>query len=233
MLARKAVHYFGRALRETGQALDRIGLRVAENEIFKETFTRHRPTMVINDKKPLVALDAFVAPNATLVGDVLMLTQSSVWYGAVLRGDKNKITVGAFSNIQDKVVIDCTTELETGFPAEVDILNHVTIGHGAVLRSCIIKDRCIVGMNAVISEGCVMERTSMVAAGSVLLPHTVVPSGQLWAGNPAVYIRDLKFEEIESFEKSAMSYVDLAVQHSGEFLPYGTAYQEAEKVGAA
>ena len=146
-------------------------------------------------------MDAFVAPNATLVGDVLMLTQSSVWYGAVLRGDRNKITVGAFSNIQDKVVIDCSNELDTGFPAEVDILNHVTIGHGAVLRSCVIKDRCIVGMNAVISEGCVMERTSMVAAGSVLLPHSVVPSGQLWAGNPAVYIRDLKFEEIESFEK--------------------------------
>lgn len=158
-------------------------------------------TTCIFSQKPLVALDAFVAPNATLVGDVLMLTQSSVWYGAVLRGDRNKITIGAFSNIQDKVVIDCTNELDTGFPAEVDILNHVTVGHGAVLRSCVIKDRCIVGMNAVISEGCVMERTSMVAAGSVLLPHTVVPSGQLWAGNPAVYIRDLKFEEIESFEK--------------------------------
>jgi carbonic anhydrase/acetyltransferase-like protein (isoleucine patch superfamily) len=159
-----------------------------------------------------VALDAFVAPNATLVGDVLMLTQSSVWYGAVLRGDRNKITVGAFSNIQDKVVIDCTSELETGFPAEVDILNHVTVGHGAVLRSCVIKDRCIVGMNAVISEGCVMERTSMVAAGSVLLPHTVVPSGQLWAGNPAVYIRDLKFEEIESFEKVMLH--PLSLSHS-------------------
>ena len=173
-----------------------------------------------------MALDAFVAPNATLVGDVLMLTQSSVWYGAVLRGDRNKITVGAFSNIQDKVVIDCTSELETGFPAEVDILNHVTVGHGAVLRSCVIKDRCIVGMNAVISEGCVMERTSMVAAGSVLLPHTVVPSGQLWAGNPAVYIRDLKFEEIESFEKVMLHPLSLShsLTHSrhDRISPYST-----------
>jgi gamma-carbonic anhydrase len=119
----------------------------------------------------------------------------------VIRGDKNKVTIGAFSNIQDKVVINTTQELDTGFPAEVDILNHVTIGHGAVLNSCVIKDHCLIGMNAVILEGCVVERNSMIAAGSVLLPHTIVPSGQLWAGNPAVYIRDVKEEEIMAFEK--------------------------------
>ncbi len=164
----------------------------------------------------MIALDAFVAPNATVIGDVIMFSNSSVssvnyflieltsvqlWYGAVLRGDKNKITIGSFTNIQDKAVLHTTTSLDNGLPADLEISNYVTIGHGACLHSCIVKDRCLIGMNAVVLEGCVIEENSMVAAGAVVLPHTVVPSGQLWAGNPAVYIRDLNHDEMESLQK--------------------------------
>jgi len=233
MFFRKAIHYFGRALRESGQALDRVGLVIAEKEIFRDTFTRHRQFMTIYGKKPLVAVDAFVAPNATVIGDVIMYAKSSLWYGAVLRGDKNKISIGAYSNVQDRAVIQTTTELETGFPAEVEIQSYVTVGHGATLQSCVVKDRCLIGMNATVLEGSVIEKNSMVAAGAVVLPHTMVPSGQLWAGNPAVYIRDLTDDEITSFEKSAVAYHDLARDHADEFLPFGTTYQEAERVGAA
>ena len=152
-----------------------------------------------------------------------------MWFGAVIRGDKNKVRIGSFTNVQvisssvislflntaqtehvqDKVVINSTQELETGLPADVNIRHHCTIGQGAVLNSCVIEDHCVIGMNAVISEGCVVESGSMIAAGSVLLPHTIVPPGELWAGNPAVYIRDIKEEEFVSFEKvcTSLSYL--------------------------
>eukprot|EP00602_Paraphysomonas_sp_CaronLab_P006930 CAMPEP_0185024702 /NCGR_PEP_ID=MMETSP1103-20130426/7885_1 /TAXON_ID=36769 /ORGANISM="Paraphysomonas bandaiensis, Strain Caron Lab Isolate" /LENGTH=238 /DNA_ID=CAMNT_0027557739 /DNA_START=49 /DNA_END=765 /DNA_ORIENTATION=- len=231
MFVRKAVHYFGRALRESGQALDRVALRLAENEVFNESFVRHRNQMPMQKKYPLVALDAFVAPNATLIGDVTLMTQSSVWFGAVIRGDKNKVRIGSFTNVQDKVVINSTQELETGLPADVNIRHHCTIGQGAVLNSCVIEDHCVIGMNAVISEGCVVESGSMIAAGSVLLPHTIVPPGELWAGNPAVYIRDIKEEEFVSFEKQAKSFASLGNSHRDEYLPFGNAYRDAEKRG--
>jgi gamma-carbonic anhydrase len=124
-----------------------------------------------------------------------------VWYGAVLRGDNHSITVGSHTNIQDKVVINNTQELETDLPPEVVIEDHVTIGHGAVLTSCHIQDHAVIGMNAVIGTGCFVGRNSMIAAGAVLLPGTFVPAGQLWAGNPAVYIRDIRAEEIHSFDQ--------------------------------
>ncbi len=124
-----------------------------------------------------------------------------VWYGAVLRGDKHRIRVGPFSNIQDKVVINCTQELESGLPPDCTIGNHVTIGHGAVLTSCTIEDHVVIGMNAVLSSGVFVGRNSMVAAGSVVLPGTLIPSCQLWAGNPAVFIRQVRSEEIDSFDQ--------------------------------
>lgn len=128
-----------------------------------------------------------------------------VWYGVVLRGDTHSITVGSHSNIQDKVVINNTQELETDLPPEVVIEDHVTIGHAAVLTSCHIQDHAVIGMNAVIGTGCFVGRNSMIAAGAVLLPGTFVPAGQLWAGNPAVYIRDIRAEEIHSFDQVGSS----------------------------
>lgn len=123
----------------------------------------------------------------------------------MLRGDNHRISVGSHSNIQDKVVINNTQDLETDLPPEVVIEDHVTIGHGAVLTSCHIQDHVVIGMNAVISTGCFIGRNSMIAAGAVLLPGTFVPAGQLWAGNPAVYIRDIRAEEIQSFDQVLIS----------------------------
>ena len=103
--------------------------------------------------------------------------------------------------MQDKAVIHCSTSLPSELPAETKIGNYCTIGHGAVLHSCTLKDRVLVGMNAVIQEGSIIEQDSMIAAGAVVLPETHVPAGQLWAGNPAKYVRDVTEDEIKFLEK--------------------------------
>jgi len=178
----------------------------------------------------IIILLAFVAPNASVIGEVLMLDQSSVWYGAVVRGDKSKVKIGAVSSIQDRAVITTVSKLDSGFPSDVDIGDYVTVGQGAVLTSCVIGHKVSIGAGAIIQEGVVVEQNSIVAAGSVVLADTLIPSGQLWAGNPAKYIRDISEEEGQNFEKVAEQTSLLASEHAEEFLPYGTVYQEAEKL---
>eukprot|EP00597_Dinobryon_sp_UTEXLB2267_P003264 CAMPEP_0170080246 /NCGR_PEP_ID=MMETSP0019_2-20121128/16434_1 /TAXON_ID=98059 /ORGANISM="Dinobryon sp., Strain UTEXLB2267" /LENGTH=228 /DNA_ID=CAMNT_0010294125 /DNA_START=6 /DNA_END=692 /DNA_ORIENTATION=- len=221
---------FGRAVRETGQAIDRLGLTIAGNEIFKDTYSRHRPVMNLFDRRPVIAAGVFVAPNASVIGKVLLLNHVSIWYGAVLRGDNSGIKVGHMSNIQDRAVINTVESLESGFPSDVDIGDYVTVGHGALLTSCTVGNRVLIGQGSIIQEGSEIGSNSMIAAGAVVLPGTAVPSGQLWAGNPAVYIRDLSEEEIAGLEKSAAAYDRLGKEHAEEFLPYGTVYQAAEKL---
>jgi carbonic anhydrase/acetyltransferase-like protein (isoleucine patch superfamily) len=114
---------------------------------------------------------------------------------------------------------------------QVVIGSYCTIGHGAILHSCTIKDRVLVGMNAIIQEGCIVEQDSMIAAGAVLLPESHVPEGQLWAGNPAKYVRDVTAEEIKFLPQSAEHYSKLARQHQEEFKPYDILYQQGELMG--
>jgi len=226
---RRAVHLAGRALRETGQALDRFALEATGNEIFNETFSRHRSLMNLYDKKIIAASGTFVAPNATLVGDVLLMDFASVWYGAVVRGDRNKVTIGHKSNIQDRAVISTVTALESEFPAAVTIGDFVTVGHGALLTSCTIGDKCLIGQGSIVSEGAEIGDNVIIAAGAVVLPNIIVPSGQLWAGNPAKYIRDVTEDEKAQFEESSEKYSELSVEHEAEFLPYGVNHINAER----
>eukprot|EP00596_Hydrurales_sp_CCMP1899_P006053 CAMPEP_0119041756 /NCGR_PEP_ID=MMETSP1177-20130426/13446_1 /TAXON_ID=2985 /ORGANISM="Ochromonas sp, Strain CCMP1899" /LENGTH=215 /DNA_ID=CAMNT_0007008049 /DNA_START=84 /DNA_END=731 /DNA_ORIENTATION=+ len=213
---------------ETGQAM--MGLTVSGTGTFKETFARHRPLMRIEKKRSLVALGAFVAPSASLLGSVLLYGESSVWYGAVLRGDKASIEIGQYSCVQDRAVIDTVTEIDTGFSSNVVIEDYVSIGAGALLTSCTINNSCSIGAGAIIQAGTIIESFCIVAPGSVVLPNTYISTHQFWAGNPAVYIRDVTDDEVEGFEKNAQLIYDLAEKHDEEFLPYGTLYQEAEKL---
>jgi carbonic anhydrase/acetyltransferase-like protein (isoleucine patch superfamily) len=105
------------------------------------------------------------------------------------------------ANVQDRAVINTVSSLETGYPSDVNIGDFVTIGHGALITSATIGNNVLIGQGAIISEGSDIGSKVIIAAGAVVLPGTVVPSGQLWAGNPAVYIRDLAEEEISAFGK--------------------------------
>lgn len=158
---------------------------------------------------PRISAQAFIAPGAAVIGDVEIGADTGVWFGCVIRGDVNSIRIGARTNIQDGTVIHVTRH--TG---PTTIGNGVTIGHSVLLHACTLEDNCFVGMRATIMDGVVVESGGMLAAGGLLTPGKRVPSGQLWAGSPAKYFRDLSPEDLAFFPVSAENYV----KHAREYL---------------
>ena len=166
-----------------------------------------------------------------------------------MRADRGKIKLGFCSNIQDRLVhasafsihlfcdffyfllsravVTCADEMES---PDVQIGNYVTIGPGASISSCVVEDGTCIGMNAVVQDGSIIESKVAVAAGSVVTSGTLIPTGQYWAGNPAVFVRKLSDEEIQGLQVMAEGYARLAAEHKDEFLPYGTLYQQAESL---
>ncbi|KAE8657147.1 Gamma carbonic anhydrase-like 2 [Hibiscus syriacus] len=179
---------------------------------------------------PKVAVDAYVAPNVVLAGQVTVYDGASVWNGCVLRGDLNKITVGFCSNVQEHGVIHAAWSSPTGLPAETSIERFVTIGAYSLLRSCTIEPECIIGQHSILMEGSLVETHSILEAGSVVPPGRRIPTGELWAGNPARFVRALTHEETLEIPKLAVAINDLSKEHFSEFLPYSTAYLEVEKL---
>lgn len=161
-------------------------------------------------ERPHLGERVFVAPSAHVSGAVALGDDVSVWPMAVLRGDVNRITVGARSNIQDGSVLHVTHE-STAQPGGRALLlgEDVTVGHAAILHACTIGDRCLVGMGAIVMDGALVEPDSLIAGGAVVTPGTVVPSGTLWRGNPARQARTLSAEEIAYHAYSAAHYVRL------------------------
>ncbi|XP_078433447.1 gamma carbonic anhydrase-like 1, mitochondrial [Wolffia australiana] len=182
---------------------------------------------------PKIAVDAYVAPNVVLAGQVTVCDGASVWNGSVLRGDLNKITVGFCSNVQERCVVHAAWTSPTGLPAETVIERYVTVGAGTLLRSSNIEPECIIGQRSILMEGSLVETNSILEAGTVVPPGRRIPSGELWAGNPARFVRKLTNEEILEIPKLATAINDLMQSHFSEFLPYSTVYLEVEKLKKA
>ena len=161
-----------------------------------------------NNKFPKIAVDAFIAPNAVIIGDVEIGSKSSVWYGVIIRGDVHQVRIGNSTNIQDGTVIHVSR-----YEGPTIIGNGVTIGHQALLHACTLEDYSFVGMAAQVIDQARVEHRAMVAAGSLVSPRKIVKSGQLWAGVPAKLLRDLKQEEIDYIKTSELNYVKLAEEH--------------------
>lgn len=142
------------------------------------------------DHRPILGRDVFVAPNATLIGDVELAEEASVWFGAVLRGDIGPIRIGPRSNIQDLACLHLTE----GLSAAV-IGADVTVGHGAILHGCVVGDRCLIGMGSIILDNARIGEGSVIAAGAVVTPNTVIPPRSLVRGTPARVIREVNAEE--------------------------------------
>ncbi len=158
-------------------------------------------------QSPKVADSAFLAPNATLIGDVTISENASVFYGAVLRADRDRIVLGEGSNLQDGVLVH-------GDPGKPTIVGSgVSVGHGAVLHGCIVEDNCLIGMRATVLNGAVVGKGSLIAAGAVVLEGEVIPPGSLVAGVPAKVRRALLPEEQEHIQRNAETYRMLAKQH--------------------
>jgi carbonic anhydrase/acetyltransferase-like protein (isoleucine patch superfamily) len=164
---------------------------------------------------PVVDPSAFVAPGAQLIGDIEIGPDASIWYNCVLRGDVNRIRVGARSNIQDGTVIHVDSPKpghEDGLPTLIG--EDVLIGHLALVHGCVLHDRAFVGLGSIVMDGCVIESEAMLAAGGMLTPGKRIPSGQLWAGQPARYVRDLSPQELAGHRAGVAHYVELAKAHA-------------------
>ena len=153
-------------------------------------------------RKPRLGKNVFIAKNATVVGDVTLGAHSSVWYGAVLRGDINRIVVGHHSNIQDNAVL----HLADNFPCLLG--NWVTVGHTAIVHACKVGDEVLVGMGSVILDGAVIGRQSLVGAKALVTQGTKIPPGSLVLGAPAKVVRKLTKEERAGLKWWAQKYVD-------------------------
>ena len=146
----------------------------------------------VNGKSPQWGENCHFAENATIVGDVVMGNQCSVWFNAVVRGDVNYIKMGNKVNIQDGAVIHCTY-----LKAATEIGNNVSIGHNALVHGCTVHDNVLIGMGAIVMDGVIIESNSLIAAGAVVLEGTRVASGSVMAGVPAVKVKEVSPELFE------------------------------------
>jgi carbonic anhydrase/acetyltransferase-like protein (isoleucine patch superfamily) len=141
---------------------------------------------------PQFGQNCFVAPNATIVGKVIMGNDCSVWFNAVIRGDVNNITLGNRVNVQDGAVIHCTYQKNATI-----VGNNVSIGHNAIVHGCTIHDNVLIGMGAIVMDRCVVHSNSIIAAGAVVLEGTVVEAGCVYAGVPAKKVKEVSQELLE------------------------------------
>lgn len=157
----------------------------------------------INGKTPQIGEDCYIAENATIVGDVTMGSQCSIWFNAVLRGDVHYIKIGNKVNVQDGAVIHCTY-----LKSPTNIGNNVSIGHNAIVHGCTIHDNVLIGMGSIVMDDCIVESNSIIAAGAVVTKGTLVPSGTVFAGMPAKKIKDISADlSVGEVERIAISYV--------------------------
>ena len=154
-------------------------------------------------KTPQIGEGTFLAETATVIGDVVMGKQCSVWYNAVIRGDVHSIRMGDKVNVQDNAMIHCTYQ-----KSPTTIGNNVSIGHNAIVHGCTIKDNVLIGMGAIVMDDCIVESNSIVAAGAVVTAKTHIKEGEIWAGVPAKKVKDVSQNLITGeIDRIANNYV--------------------------
>lgn len=163
--------------------------------------------LTYDGQSPTIDPEAWLAPNAFVIGNATIASQASVFYGAVVRADMDRIMLGARSNLQDNVVV----HTDTGFPTVIG--SGVSVGHGAVVHGCTIEDHCLIGMHATVLNGARIGTGSLVAAGTVVLEGMVAPPRSLVAGVPGKVRRELTDSEFEGVVANAQAYLELAARH--------------------
>lgn len=157
----------------------------------------------VNGKHPQIPEDCFIADNATIVGEVTMGNQCSVWFNAVIRGDVHYIKMGNKVNVQDGAVIHATY-----LKSPTNIGNNVSIGHNAIVHGCTIHDNVLIGMGSIVMDDCVIESNSIIAAGAVVTQNTRVEAGSIYAGVPAKKVKDIRENLISGeIDRIANNYI--------------------------
>lgn len=160
-----------------------------------------------NGHKPHIHNSCFIAENTTIIGRVTIKRNASIWYGTVIRGDDNYISIGVNTNVQD----NCTIHIAEDYPTIIG--DNVTIGHGAIVHGCKVGNNVLIGMGAIILDGAEIEDNVLIAAGSLVSPGKKMPSNTLVMGSPAKVVRELTKEEIVNIKNSADYYVKLAEEY--------------------
>lgn len=155
----------------------------------------------VNGKIPAYDSSCWIAPNATLVGDVVMGKNCTVWFNAVIRGDVHEIRIGDDTNIQDGAIIHCTYQ-----KAGTYIGSQVSIAHNAIVHGCTIHDRVLIGMGAIVMDGAIVHSGAVVAAGAVVLANTIVEANSIYAGMPAKKVKDTGAEMEAVIDRTAKNY---------------------------
>lgn len=151
---------------------------------------------------PVIPDNCFIAPNATIVGDVVIGEECSIWFNAVVRGDVNSIRMGNKVNIQDGACIHCTYQ-----KTQTVLGNNVSVGHNAIVHGCLVEDNVLIGMGAIVMDRVHIGKNSIIAAGAVVLEDTVIPPGSIFAGVPAKKVKDISQELISGeIERIANNY---------------------------
>lgn len=156
----------------------------------------------VRGNHPQFGENCWFAENATIVGEVTMGRDCTVWFNAVIRGDVNAITIGDRTNIQDGAIIHCTYQR-----FKTTIGHSVSIAHNAIVHGCTLEDDVLVGMGAIVMDGAVVGTGSIIAAGAIVTQNTIVPPGSIYAGNPARFLKAVSPEQAEIFARTATNYV--------------------------
>lgn len=200
-----------KGIRSFGQSLDVLG-RSFEVNAYVERLQPSVKVLNFKGKSPILNC-SFVAPTASIIGDIKIGNSSSVWYGAIIRGDVNTITIGDNVIVGDRAMIHCSG-LSGNFPTKIG--NSVNIGKGAIIHGCTIDDESVIGDGALVLDGAHVQAKAIVAAGSIVPPGKVIPAGEVWAGAPAVFQRQATAIEIANVPETAASTTELATLYAKE-----------------
>eukprot|EP01089_Gocevia_fonbrunei_P016783 TRINITY_DN5287_c0_g1_i1.p1 TRINITY_DN5287_c0_g1~~TRINITY_DN5287_c0_g1_i1.p1 ORF type:complete len:239 (+),score=52.72 TRINITY_DN5287_c0_g1_i1:100-816(+) len=201
----------GGLIRNFGQSLESIGFKIIPHAHF-ETLVLHGRLVTAFGKSPVLSIDHFIAPNATIIGDVKLGQSSSVWYGAIVRAHTNPVEIGEETDIGNRVIINGLSDKQ-----KVSIGSKVIIGDGSIIHSAILEDEVLLNNGVIVSDDVIIEKYAIIAPGTVLPPGTRVKAGTFWAGNPGVFIREITPKETDDRLKLLENQFSLAKAHETQW----------------
>jgi len=215
---RRALFALGGVLRARGQALERAGIRSQGLFGYTDTMSRHQRIVSLGKQVPKIGAEVFIAPSATVIGDVQLGAKSSVWYGAVVRGDVNAVSVGDESCVQDNAVVHVA---KNGVVQRKELPTIIgrrcVVGHGAVVHAATVCDEARVGAGAVVLDGAKVESHAIIGSNALVTPGTVVGAMELWEGSPARFVRKLTADEVDEMVLRVVElYSQIAEGHAIE-----------------
>lgn len=212
-LGQRVVIAASNTARKLGQSLDSLG-KSMEVCKYTERLVPSTRFVAVDGISPTVSpLTAFVAPSASIIGDVTLGSNVSVWYGATVRGDVHKVTIGENTSVGDRAVIH-VAKIQGDFPSVIG--NNVTIGPGAIVHAATLKDGCVVGPSAQVLDGAVVEKNAIIGPGAVVTPGTIVKEGEYWLGSPAKMVRKVTASELQTSSANSVDTLELARLHAVE-----------------